>query len=181
MAGRKYPDRKTIQLYLFIPVGFMDFGKGIAPFFIIASISKARHHMMYFRFYFLHEIIVQMIPVIMGQHHDIQIIGNVLRTVHIAPVKGSVDERERRSVQGRYGVNKYFLSAQLHIEGGMPQPHHHIVPWGNGFQVFFLMNHGILRNIHAGGGEQERLPKGYVRCHFFMGHLRMEFTVPVMR
>ena len=180
MAGRKHPYGKAIQLHLFIPVSFMDFGQGIAPFFVVSPIAKARHHILYLRLYFLHEIIVQMIPVVMGQHHDVQIIGNVVRTVHIASLKGPGNEWNRRGVPGRYGINQYFLSAYLHIKGRMPHPHHHVFIPGNRFQVRLFMPHRFLRNIDAGGGEKEGLPEGHIRLHLFMGHVRPEFPVPVM-
>ena len=147
MAGRQHVDREVlVDGDRRPPIFLMNFGKRVAPFLIVTAIAQPRHHVLHLRLDGADEVIIQVIPMVMGQHHHVDVIGNILGPIEPAPVHGLVDPGNRRGVEVVDGVDQNFLSVKLHIKRRVPHPNDYVLVRREGFEVGLCGNHSALRD-----------------------------------
>ena len=95
MLGRKDMDGKLLRKFnRCVPVFFRNYVQVKAPIFKMFPDAQRHHDFFDFRFQRHQGGIIQMIPVVMGNHQQINV-GDILRRVDIASGKGLIDERQR--------------------------------------------------------------------------------------
>ena len=95
MLGRQDVNGKLLRKFnRRVPVFFRDFIQVKAPIFKMFPDTQRHHDLFDFRLQRHQGGIIQMIPVVMGNHQQINV-GDILRRVDIASGKGLIDERQR--------------------------------------------------------------------------------------
>ena len=105
-----------------------------------------------------HRIIVEMIPVIVRHEQHIEF-RDIRGRIDIAPAKRAVDEKDRRTVCRKYGIDENTAPADLQIERRMPHPYHNIPLARNRVQIRFIAWDGLLRHTPVIAAEEHAIER----------------------
>ena len=144
MACRKTMDSKTIfQNSVFIPVQFYKPVFIISPIFEMFANAESANHFSYPVFQTFHCPVIQVIPMIVRNHHIIDI-RHIFGFINISSFKWFVDERYRRS-HAENRINEKSLSIYLNKVGRMSKPDQYIFITPQLMQIRFDNRNFILR------------------------------------
>lgn len=85
---------------------------------------------------------------------------NVLRGIDVAPAKCAVDEEDRRTVVGEYGINEHAPPANLQVEGRVPHPDRDILLARYRMKIGLVTRNKRLRHASVIAAEEHAI-KGF--------------------
>lgn len=111
-------------------------------------------------------VVVQVVPVVVGNDHDVDAVRHVGRRVDVAARVGpEVFQRQGRGVAAEDGVDEDVPAVQLQIEGRVAHPDEYVGCRIEGAEVRFDVGQGLFRVEGAVVAEEEVRPQ-------FQGALR---------